>query len=81
MEFYVFNLTDDLDLSLTSGLNEMTPELIDLLYSFLSIYGSRVLHNPMHSRWDSLDGASAHRKTSTYIQDNTKNKRTQTSIP
>jgi hypothetical protein len=31
-EFYVSDLTGYLDMSLTSGTNEMTPELIVLLY-------------------------------------------------
>jgi hypothetical protein len=34
--------------------------------------------DPIHSRWDSLDGGSARPKAATYRRQQTQNKRTQT---
>jgi hypothetical protein len=36
--------------------------------------------NPIHSRWDSLDGGSAHRKAVTYTQNNTNRVKAHTDI-
>jgi hypothetical protein len=37
--------------------------------------------HPIHCRQDTLDGGSAHRKASTYTQDNTNTKYMQISVP
>jgi hypothetical protein len=54
-----------------------------LLQTFVALWSLFHFLNPLHSRWDYLDGGSARRKAAAYTENNIKthNKRTQTSMP